>query len=286
MNLLLGIAFALASVLAGYVLHHGPLGVFVDAWTEYIVIFGSGLGVFIAANGLGVLKRTITAILHCIRPDPFSKAAFLDLMGVVYRIATIVRRDGILALEPHVERPENSDIISRSEHLLHHPEAMTFFCDNLRLLLVGRSDPAYLDGVMETDLEAMTKEAHVVPDAVQGAADAMPALGIVACVLGVVITMGKIGGDAREIGMAVGVALVGTFLGISASYLILSPMARAILLRHGSEEVYLGCIRESVLRIAAGETPNAVIEAIRRCIPPTLRPDASEAETYCKALGR
>lgn len=282
MSLLVGILAALAAVMTGYVLHHGPLGVFVDAWTEYIVILGSGAGIFVAANGMGVVKRTIAAVLHCLKPSEFTPKAFLDLLQVIYQFASLARKDGLLALEAHIEDPERSSIIGRSELLLHHEELRVFLIDNLRLLMAGSTDLGYLDDLMQVDLDARTKEAHIVPEAVQGAADAMPALGIVACVLGVVITMGHIGGDAREIGMSVGVALVGTFLGISVSYLVVSPIARAITLRHQPEEVYLGCVKEGVLRIAAGTPPGAVVEAVRRQIPPTLRPTQIDAENHAK----
>lgn len=283
MNLVIGILGALAAVMTGYILHHGPLSVFVDAWTEYIVILGSAAGIFVAANGLAVTKRTIATILHCLQADHFTPKAFLELMAVLYQLGVLARKDGLLALETHIERPLESPIVRRSHLLTHHPDLLSFLNDNLRLLLAGNTDLAYLDDLMQVDLDARSKEAHIVPEAVQGAADAMPALGIVACVLGVVITMGHIGGDAREIGMSVGVALVGTFLGISVSYLVVSPTARAITLRHQPEEVYLACIKEGILRIAAGNPPASVLEAMRRIIPPSLRPTQAEAEAQAKA---
>jgi len=286
MVFLFGIVFALASVFGGYVLHHGPMGVFIDAWTEYIVIFGSGIGLFIAANGMEVVKRTMGAVKHLLGPDHYMKPQFLNLMAILYQLFVVARKDGILALEGHVENPETSAIFSKYPEFLHNHHAVQFLCDNVKIIMGGGIPPHDLDEMMEMDLETMSKEAHVVPEAVQNAADAMPALGIVACVLGVVITMGKIGGDPREIGASVGVALVGTFLGIGVSYLILAPLARALALRHTPAEIYMNCIRHSLHSFARGEAPMICVEFARRNVPPERRPGLVEAEKFCKESGK
>jgi chemotaxis protein MotA len=286
MVFIFGLVFALASVFGGYVLHHGPMGVFIDAWTEYIVIIGSGIGLFIAANGMDVVKRTIGAVIHLLKPDVFTKAEFLNLMAILYQLFVVARKDGILALEGHVENPETSTIFSKYPGFLHNHHAVHFLCDNVKIIMGGGIPPHDLDEMMEMDLETMGKEAHVVPEAVQNMADAMPALGIVACVLGVVITMGKIGGDPREIGASVGVALVGTFLGIGASYLMLAPLARALGLRHAPEEIYLNCIRHALHSFARGEAPMICVEFARRNVPPERRPGLVEAEKFCKESGK
>lgn len=282
MFLIVGILIAMVSVFGAYVLHHGPMGVFVDAWTEYILILGSAVGIFIAANGMDVLKQTIAATITLIKPNPFTKQEFLNLLAILYQLFSVARKDGILALESHVESPEKSAIFSRYPGFLHNHHAVVFLCDNLKVVMGGGVPPHDLNEMMEMDLETISKEAHVIPEAVQNAADAMPALGIVACVLGVVITMGKIGGDPREIGMSVGVALVGTFLGIGVSYLIIAPLSRALGLRHVPEDVYLGCIRHALHSFARGEAPILCVEFARRNIPPLWRPEFGETEKYCK----
>jgi len=286
MMYLVGIVIALAAVFGGYVLHHGPMGVFVDAWTEYIVIFGSGIGIFIAANGLDVVKRTISQCLGMLKPSPYTKPEFLNLLAILYQLISVARKDGLLALESHVENPDKSTIFGRYPAFVHNHHAVHFLCDNLKMVMGGGISPLDLDNMMEMDLETMSKEEHVIPDAVTNAGDAMPALGIVACVLGVVITMGKIGGDAREIGMSVGVALVGTFLGIAVSYLIIAPLARALGLRHAPEEAYLSCIRHVLTSFARGDAPVFCIEFARRGIPPSLRPGSNETEKFCKEQGK
>jgi chemotaxis protein MotA len=284
--LIVGLIFALVSVFAGFVLHGGPMGVFVDAWTEYIVILGSAVGIFLAANGLGVLKRTIADFLHLLKPSAFTAKEFLNLLAMMYQLFYIARKEGLLAMEQHVETPEKSTIFTKYPSFLHNHHAVHFLCDNMKVVMSGGVTPIDLNEMMEMDLESAAKEAHVVPEAVQNAADAMPALGIVACVLGVIITMGKIGGDPRDIGMSVGIALVGTFLGISVSYLVGAPISRAIQLSHGPEEQYMACIRNAMFSFARGEAPMTCVEFARRNIPPSLRPEFGETEKTCKEAAK
>lgn len=282
MVLIFGLIFALVSVFAGFILHGGPMGVFVTAWTEYITIVGSAIGIFIAANGLAVVKRTIADVLHLLKPSAYTSKEFLNLLAMMYQLFYIARKEGLLAMEQHVENPDKSTIFTKYHSFLHNHHAVHFLCDNMKVVMSGGVTPLDLSEMMEMDLESAQKEAHIVPEAVQNAADAMPALGIVACVLGVIITMGKIGGDPRDIGMSVGVALVGTFLGIGVAYLVGAPISRAISLSHGPEEQYMACIRQAMFSFARGEAPMTCVEFARRNIPPSLRPGFSETEKTCK----
>lgn len=281
----IGMLISLFSVATGYLLHHGPMHVFVDAWTEFVLILGSAVGVFLTGNGMVVTKRTIAEIKGLLKPSPYTEAQFLELMTMLFQLFVVARKDGLLALEPHAENPEKSVILSRYSGFLHNHHAVEFLSDNLKMIISGVT-PTDLNELMETDLEAIQAEGHVVPESIQNAADAMPALGIVACVLGVIITMNKIGGAPQEIGMSVAVALVGTFLGIAVSYLAMAPLARAVGLSHGPEIAYLSCIRNGLFCLARGQAPSLGIEFARRHIPPSLRPSFEATADACKQAGK
>ena len=171
-------------------------------------------------------------------------------------------------MEEHVEHPEKSPILSKNQVFVHDHHAAHFFCDTMKLIMGGGVTPHDLSDMMETDLENMHKEEHLIPDSVQNAADAMPAVGIVACVLGVMITMGKIGGDPKDIGHAVAIALVGTFLGILISYVMVAPFSRALTQRMAIQSQYMNCIRAALFSFARGEAPVTCVEFARRNIEP------------------
>ncbi|MCS6969906.1 MAG: MotA/TolQ/ExbB proton channel family protein [Planctomycetota bacterium] len=280
----IGIIFGLICVFTGYILHHGSMMVFVAAWTEFIVIIGGAVGIFIAANGMTVVKRTIGEILGLLKPNPFeSKEEYMKLLVMMYQLFSVARRDGLLGLESHMEDPHKSPIISKNHTFLHHHHCAAFFCDTMKVVISGGVSPHDLAEMMEIDIEAAKNEAHVIPEAVSNAADAMPAVGIVACVLGVIVVMGQIGGEPAAIGKAIAVALVGTFLGILVSYLIVGPIARAIAARHRTEENYLQCMKHALFSFARGESPITCVEFARRQIEPSIRPGFSEMEKALKA---
>ena len=282
MMVIVGVVLGLICIFAGYLLHGGQIGIFIAAWTEYIVIIGGAFGIFLAANGVPVLKQTIAAVLGLLKPVPYTKEEFLRLLVMMYQIFSVARRDGLLAMEEHVEHPEKSPILSKNQVFVHDHHASHFFCDTMKVIMSGGVTPHDLSDMMETDLETMHKEEHLIPDAIQNAADAMPAVGIVACVLGVIITMGKIGGDPKDIGHAVAIALVGTFLGILVSYVCVAPFARAITLRMSVGSQYMNCIRQALVSFARGEAPVTCVEFARRNIEPQYRPSFHECEKAFK----
>ncbi|MEK7415607.1 MAG: motility-associated protein [Planctomycetota bacterium] len=284
MMVIFGVLFGLACVFGGYLLHHGSMGIFIVAWTEYIIIVGGAIGIFLGGNGLTVTKQTIAACLHLLKPDPFqNKDEYMKLLIMMYKLFSVARRDGLLGLEPHMEDPKKSTIIANNQTFLHHHHAEAFFCDTMKVIISGGVAPHDLAEMMEIDLETANAEAHIIPDAVSNASDAMPAVGIVACVLGVVITMENIGGEASEIGKSVAVALLGTFLGIMISYLIVSPVARALAMAHIGENNYMQAMKHALFSFARGESPITCVEFARRQINPSIRPGFSEMEKALKA---
>lgn len=278
---IIGIVVALASVVVGYVMHQGNIAVLIQI-NEFVILGGCGFGSFIAANGMKNLTGAIQAVMGLLKPDPFTKPAYLEVLKMMYQLFNVARKEGLLGLEQHVENPEESAIIKEFPTFLSNHHAVAFFCDTMKVILTGAVGPHDLSEMMEIDLETAHHEARIPAEAIQTVGDAMPGFGIVAAVLGVIITMGKIGGDAAAIGESVAAALVGTFLGILLAYGIFAPMARAIELRLSAESSYMNCIRFALFSFARGESPITCVEFARRNIEPSVRPGFAEMETSVK----
>jgi chemotaxis protein MotA len=278
---IIGIIIVMLSVIVGYAMDGGNFAVLIQI-NEFVILAGAGLGSFLAANGMGNLKNTIKATMGLLKPDPYNKQAYNDLLKMMYQLFNIARKEGLLGLEKHVETPENSEIMKQYAGFLANHHATSFFCDTLKVILTGSVGPHDLAEMMELDLETAHKEAGLPAEAIQIVGDAMPGFGIVAAVLGVVVTMGKIGGEAAEIGHSVAAALVGTFLGILIAYGMLAPLSRAMSLRLSSEGQYMNCIRFALFSFARGESPITCVEFARRNIDPGVRPGFAEMERTVK----
>ncbi len=277
----IGIAIVLVATLIGYVMHDGKFGVLMQI-NEFIILGGAAVGSLMAANGMSGFKSCIQSVMGLLKPDPFTKPAYLDLLKMMYQLFNVARKEGLLGLEQHIERPDASEIIKNYPTFLANHHAVSFFSDTMKVILTGAVGPHDLSEMMEIDLETSHAEAHLPVHALQTVGDAMPGFGIVAAVLGVIITMGKIGGEAAAIGQSVAAALVGTFLGILLAYGVFGPMARAVELRLKSEAQYLNCIRYSLFSFARGESPITCVEFARRNIEPAVRPGFVEMETTVK----
>lgn len=278
---IIGIVIVIGATLGGYVMHHGQIGVLIQI-SEFIILGGCALGSLIAANGMSGMMSCIKGSMGILKPDPFTKAAYLDVLKMMFQLFNIARKEGLLGLESHIEDPEKSSVISLYPTFLANHHAVSFFCDTMKVILTGAVGPHDLAEMMEIDLETAHAEAHQAPHAIQTVGDAMPGFGIVAAVLGVIITMGKIGGDAAAIGKSVAAALVGTFLGILLAYGVFSPLATAMTKRIASEGQYMNCIRFALFSFARGESPITCVEFARRNIEPSVRPGFAEMEATVK----
>jgi chemotaxis protein MotA len=281
MFVIIGIVLVLVATMVGYTMHGGNIAVLIQI-NEFIVLGGAGFGSFLAANGMKNVQASIKAVLGLFKPDPYTNASYNDMLKMMYQLFNVARKEGLLGLEKHIEEPEKSDIMKNFPTFLSNHHATAFFCDTLKVILTGAVGPHDLSEMMELDLEIAHAEAAVPADAIQTVGDAMPGFGIVAAVLGVIITMGKIGGEAAAIGESVAAALVGTFLGILLAYGIFAPMARAMQLRLNSEAQYLNCIRYALFSFARGESPITCVEFARRNIEPSVRPGFAEMEKAVK----
>lgn len=276
----IGIGIVLVATMIGYIMHGGNIGVLIQI-NEIVILVGAGVGSLLGAVGMKNFQATIKSVMGVLKPNP-TKDTFLDLLKMMYQLFNVARKEGLLGLEQHIENPENSDIIKKYPSFLSNHHAVGFFCDTMKVILSGSVGPHDLSEMMELDLETAHKEEHLPAHAVQTVGDAMPGFGIVAAVLGVIITMGKIGGEAAAIGESVAAALVGTFMGILIAYGMCAPLAKAMELRIEANGQYMNCIRYALFSFARGESPITCVEFARRNIEPSVRPGFTEMENAVK----
>lgn len=276
----IGIVVGVVATMVGYVMHGGNIGILLQP-TEAIILLGAAFGIFLGSNGMPMLQRSIKAVLGLMKPTA-GKAQYIELLKMMYQLFTLARKEGLLGLEKHVENPEESDILKKFPSFLANHHALHFFCDTMKVVLTGAVSHYDLNDLMELDLETAHREEHGPVEAIQNVADAMPAVGIVAAVLGIIITMQKIGGDPSAVGHSVAVALVGTFAGIFLGYIVFAPMAKAIDNKNKASGMYLNCIRYALLSFARGESPITCVEFARRNIEPSVRPGFIELEKAVK----
>lgn len=281
MFVIVGLVVVFGSILFGYTMHHGHITVLLQ-WSEFIIIGGSALGAFLVSNPMSVVVGSMRSVLALLKANPYSEKAYAELLQVLYEVFQKARKDGLVGLESHIEEPEKSEIFKKYEFFGKHKHALPFLCDTLKVLLTGAVEDHHLAEILDLDLERQMEESKAIPAALAKIGDALPGFGIVAAVLGVVITMGSIGGSASEIGEKVAAALVGTFLGILLSYGMVNPIANAIEARLRSENDYMGCIRTALLAFARGDAPMTCVEFARRNIEPVERPTFAELESLTR----
>lgn len=277
MLLLVGLGVVFGSIVVGFTMHGGQLAALYQP-NEYIIICGAGFGTVLISSSPQTVVAIFKQTFALLKPNPFGRKAFTELLQVLYGIFYAARKDGLVGIESHVEEPQTSAIFNEFESFRSNHHAVAFLTDTLKVLLTGAVEDHHLSEILEMDLEQHHHEAMVVPATVQTVSDAMPGFGIVAAVLGIIITMSKIGGSPEAVGQSVGAALVGTFLGILLAYGVLSPLAQAMTNRVNAEERYMQCIRTALLSFARGDPPITSVEFARRNIEPEDRPSFVELE--------
>jgi chemotaxis protein MotA len=281
MQLIIGVVVLMGAILGGFIMAGGQIAVLMQI-SEFIVIGGAGIGSMIVSHGVGVIGEVLKEIMGLLKPDLYTKVAYKELLKMMYQLFNLSRREGLLALEGHVERPAESEIFQKYPTFANNPHAVHFLCDTLKVILTGTVSPMDLSDMMDSDLEASHKEEMDIPTLMQGVGDAMPGFGIVAAVLGVVITMGSIGGSPAEIGHHVAAALVGTFLGVLMAYGVFGPLSTAMKGRVEGEHAYMNAIKNALISFGRGEAPMTCCEFARRNIEPLIRPGFSEMEEFVK----
>jgi chemotaxis protein MotA len=281
MFVIIGLGLVFFAVIGGFLMEGGAIGALIQP-AELLIIGGAGLGTIFISAGPSLMTRIFKDVMRTVGGSKYSKTTYLDVLKMMYELFQAAKRDGLMGLEQHIERPADSSIISKYPGFLANSHAVEFFCDTLKVVLNGGVPPQDMDDLMEVDLETHHEETAKSPVLLTKVGDAMPGLGIVAAVLGVVITMGAIDGPPAEIGHKVGAALVGTFLGILLSYGFIQPLAVQIESLNQVEARYYGCMRSCISAFVKGMPPIVCVEFARRSIFATERPTFSETEDACK----
>ena len=275
----------LGCIAGGYLMEHGNLLVLFQP-AELLIIFGSAVGTVVIANPLPVLKQIAGGMGGVLKGGAYTKARYLESLKMVYELFNHARKAGTAKLEEDVDNPEKSAIFSKYPGFLKSHHALEFLCDTLRMAVSGGVEAMDIDQMMEADLEVHHRESHLPIAALTTMADSLPGLGIVAAVLGVVITMGALGGAKEEIGHRVAAALVGTFLGILLCYGVFGPLASAMAKETEAEGHYFGFLRMAALAFVKGLSPLMAVELARRSIPTGVRPNFKEMEATCRSSGQ
>lgn len=276
----IGIIVVFGAVVGGYLLERGNILVLLQP-AELLIIGGAACGTVLVANPLHVLKKIAAGVLGVFSGSKFTQAAYLELLKLLYQFLNKGRKEGLVSLESDVEEPEKSPILAKNPLLLKNRHLRDFFCDTMRMAITGM-EPMELDQLLETDLEVHHHETSQPVNALSTMADSLPGLGIVAAVLGVVITMGALGGPPEQIGHKVAAALVGTFLGILLCYGLVGPLASNMAKAADDEAAYLRVMRVVIMSFLKGTAPIMAVEVGRRAIPGHVRPSFTEVEKGCR----
>ena len=282
---IVGIVIVFGAIVGGYLMEHGKLLVLFQP-AELVIIAGAALGTVVIANPLPTLIRMLKGMVGVLGGGGFTKKFYLENLKMLYELYNYGRKAGTAKLEADVDAPEKSPVFSQYPKFLKSAHARHFLCDTLRMAISGGVDPMEIENMMEVDLEVHHRESAEPVTALTTMADSLPGLGIVAAVLGVVITMGALGGAKEEIGHRVAAALVGTFLGILLCYGVFGPVAQAMNRINEAEEHYFGFLRLAALAFIKNMSPIMAVELARRAIPTGVRPSFKEMETTCRSGGK
>jgi chemotaxis protein MotA len=280
---IIGIVIVFGSVLGGYLMEHGNVKVLVQP-AELVVIGGAAIGTVLIANPLHILKQIVGGVVGVFGGSKFTKQRYLESLKMMYELLNKARREGLMALEADVEDPGKSPIFSKYPAFLKDHHIRDYFCDTMRMAITG-VEAFDLDQLLDLDMEVHHHSASLPIASLSSMADSLPGLGIVAAVLGVVITMGALGGPPEEIGHKVAAALVGTFLGILLCYGLVGPLAASMQKIAEDEGAYLHVVRVVMVSFLKGTAPIMAVEFARRAIPGHVRPSFLEVEKHCKGGG-
>ena len=279
---IVGILVVFGAVIGGFLMEKGQLAVLIQP-AELVTIGGAALGTLLVANPVHVLKGLIGSLLGVLKGSPFTKQRYLETLKMMFDLFSKARKDGLVAIEADVEGAEKSPLFAKYPSFLKDHHVTSFVCDTMRMAITGGVLPFDVDQMMELDMDVHHHSTGQPTSALNTVADALPGLGIVAAVLGIVVTMGALGGPPEEIGHKVAAALVGTFLGILLCYGVLGPLASSMTKINEEEHAYYHILRVVMMAFIKGTTPILAVELARRAIPAHLRPSFAEVEKACRS---
>jgi chemotaxis protein MotA len=277
MLFLVGVVIVLGCVVGGYLGPGGHLDVLFQPF-EFIIIFGAAAGAFVIANPMHVITGTLKSFGTLMKGSKLKKQSYIELLSMMFAVFKLAKTKGDLALESHVDKPDESPLFQAYPGFAKDHHAVHFFCDNLRLLTLGSSNAHELEAIIDAELEAHHTHGHAVPAALQGVADGMPALGIVAAVLGVIHTMGSITEPPEVLGHLIGAALVGTFTGVLVAYGFIAPISQSLQNIHAAEAPYLQCMKTALIAHVQGYAPQISVEMARKTLTGAVRPSFQEID--------
>src|SRR5208337_812916 len=280
---IIGVVIVFGCIVAGYLMEHGNLRVLLQP-AELLIIGGAAAGTVLIANPLHIIKKIVDGIGGVFGSSKFSKQAYIDTLKMMYDLLNKARKDGLMALETDVEEPEKSAVFTKNPAFLKNHHVCDFVCASLRMAITG-IDAFDLDQMLDLDMEVQHHDSTQPTAALTTVADSLPGLGIVAAVLGVVITMGSLGGPPEEIGHKVAAALIGTFLGILLCYGLVGPIATNMTNAAEEEHAFLYVMRVLMVSFLKGSAPIMAVEVARRAVPGHVRPSFKELEQACRNRG-
>jgi len=282
MLVLIGAVIVLACVFGGFVLSHGQI---LALWQPYelLIIGGGAVGAFLSANPVKVVKGAFSDAIGLLKGPKYNKQDYVDLLSMLYDLFSLIRKEGLLGVEEHIEDPQSSALFSAYPRLLREHHLIEFTTDCLRLMVGGSMNPHELEQLLEVELETHHHEAVAPAMAVAKMADALPGFGIVAAVLGIVTTMSQLNGDTSAIGEHIAGALVGTFLGILLCYGFLGPLASAMENRVQEDGKAFECVKIALLANLRGYNPKVAVEFARKSLSSNARPGFLDLEEHLKA---
>ena len=283
MRIIVGAVVVMGCVFGAYAAHGGHLGVLWQP-AEFVIILGAALGAFIIANTKANIKQTLKGVKRALKGPTYKKADYVELLSVLYQIFKLAKTKGMLALEQHVEKPDESALFGQFPKFQKDHHALEFLCDYLRMMTLGTENPNEVETLIDAELETHHPERHGASHAIQSMADGMPALGIVAAVLGVITTMGSITEPPVVLGALIGAALVGTFFGVLVSYGFVAPLAGIIKAVDEADAKYYQCMKAGLLAHMQGYPPAVSVEFARKVLLSTERPNFYEVEQAVSAL--
>lgn len=281
MPIIIGVVLILGSCIAGFLLSGGNLLALFQP-NELLIIGGSALGAMVISNPMHVTIGVLKSMGPLLAGPKYTKVFYLELLALMFQIFNKMRREGLIAIEGDIEDPSSSAIFSNYPSIMKDHHAIEFICDYLRILVVGDMSAHELENLMDVELETHHHESSLVPAAIQAVGDALPGFGIVAAVMGIVITMGSLGGPPEELGHHVGAALVGTFLGILLAYGFASPFSAALAHKVHDEGKSYEVIKVCLIASVHGTAPKISVEFGRKTIPHKSRPSFEELEERVK----
>ena len=281
MNVIVGFIIVIVCVFGGFMMSGGQL---LALWhpPELVIIAGGAFGALILANPVKVLKQVAADLPGIFKGSPYNKEMYMDLLALLFDLFAMARKEGLMSLEAHIEDPDNSEVFNKYPKILANHHAIEFMTDYLRLMVTGAANAMEMENLMDLELDTHHAEAAVPGSAVSTMGDGLPGFGIVAAVMGVVITMASISAGPEIIGAKVGAALVGTFVGILLSYGIVGPIASSMGHIKTDEAKFIEVIKVSLLASLNGYSPQVAVEFGRKVIFSSERPNFLELEDYVK----